>query len=165
MRAGLCQAWCGRDARAPRKPSSHDIVTPRAQNCRSILVPLVVEAGPSVFVSLRVPFLLVCPFVVLRAPLWIERRRFLPLGRVEDWRVDCRVRWLFRRFHFGRAPLSRFQSPLSEPDVRPHLGSPVGSCVSHTGPRSHPWTTPMGLAPVPYSIHVRSGVPPGLLTP
>ena len=56
------------------------------------------------------------------------------------------------------APLSRFQSPLSEPDVRfsPHLGSPVGSCVSHAGPRSHPWTTPMGLAPVPYSIHVRS---------
>ena len=40
--------------------------------------------------------------------------------------------------------------------VFPHLGSPVGSCVSHTGPRSHPWTTPMGLAPVPYSIHVRS---------
>ena len=58
------------------------------------------------------------------------------------------------------APLSRFQSPLSEPDVRfsPHLGSPVGSCVSHTGPRSHPWTTPMGLAPVPYSIHCRSRV-------
>ena len=24
----LCQAWCGRDARAPRKPSSHDLVTP-----------------------------------------------------------------------------------------------------------------------------------------
>ena len=31
---------CGRDARAPRKPSSHDIVTPRAQDCRSIVVPL-----------------------------------------------------------------------------------------------------------------------------
>ncbi len=47
-------AWeRGRPARAPRKPSSHDIVTPRAQNCRSILVPLVVEGGPSVFVSIR----------------------------------------------------------------------------------------------------------------
>ena len=57
----LCQAWCGRDARAPRKPSSHDIVTPRAQNCRSILVPLVVEAGPSVFWSICVYS---CPFVV-----------------------------------------------------------------------------------------------------
>ena len=70
----LCQAWCGRDARAPgkpsscgrdarapREPSSHDIVTPRAQICRSILVPLVVEGGPSVFVSLPVPS---CPFVV-----------------------------------------------------------------------------------------------------
>ena len=50
----LCQAWCGRDARAPRKPSSHDIVTPRAQNGRRILVPLVVEGGLSVFVFLRV---------------------------------------------------------------------------------------------------------------
>ena len=62
----LCRAWCGRDARAPRKPSlcgrdarapgkpsSHDIVTPRAQNCRSIWVPLVVEGGSSVFVSIR----------------------------------------------------------------------------------------------------------------
>ena len=38
--------------RAPSKPSSHDIVTPRAQNCRSILVPLVVEAGPSVLWSI-----------------------------------------------------------------------------------------------------------------
>ena len=38
-------SWCGRDARAPRKPSSHDIVTPRAQNCRSILVPLVVGSA------------------------------------------------------------------------------------------------------------------------
>ncbi len=55
------------------------------------------------------------------------------------------------------APLSRFQSPLSEPDVRfSRISALVGSCVSHTGPRSHPWTTPMGLAPVPYSIHVRS---------
>ncbi len=29
-------------------------VTPRAQNCRSILVPHVVEGGSSVFVSIRV---------------------------------------------------------------------------------------------------------------
>ena len=57
----LCQAWCGRDARAPRKPSSHDLVTPRAPNCRSILVPLVVEGGPSVFWSIRVYS---CPLVV-----------------------------------------------------------------------------------------------------
>ena len=68
------------------------------------------------------------------------------------------------------APLSRFQSPLSRTGraVFPHLGSPVGSCVSHTGPRSHPWTTPMGLAPVPYSIHVRSrsaARPDALTTP
>ena len=57
----LCQALCGRDARAPRKLSSHDIVTPRAPNCRSILVPLVVEAGPSVFWPIRVYS---CPLVV-----------------------------------------------------------------------------------------------------
>ncbi len=81
-------------------------------------------------------------------------------GRVEDWRVDCRVRWLFRRFRFGPQSGSLITFPV--PALRtgravfPHLGSPVGSCVSHTGPRSHPWTTPMGLAPVPYSIHVRS---------
>ena len=83
-----------------------------------------------------------------------------PPGRVEDWRVDCRVRWLFRRFRFGPQSGSLITFPV--PALRtgravfPHLGSPVGSCVSHTGPRSHPWTTPMGLAPVPYSIHVRS---------
>ena len=59
--AELCQALCGRDARAPGKPSSHDIVTPRARNCRSILVPLVVEGGPSVFVPICVHS---CPFVV-----------------------------------------------------------------------------------------------------
>ena len=56
------------------------------------------------------------------------------------------------------APLSRFQSPLSEPDVRFSRISALqwDHAVSHAGPRSHPWTTPMGLAPVPYSIHVRS---------
>ena len=57
----LCQAWCGRDARAPRWASSHDLITPRAQNCGSTLVPLVVEGGPSVFWSIRVHS---CPFVV-----------------------------------------------------------------------------------------------------
>ena len=81
----LCRALCGRDARAPRKLSSHDI-----------------QSGS----------LITFPVPALRT---------------------------------GRA-------------VFPHLGSPVGSCVSHTGPRSHPWTTPMGLAPVPHSIHVRSRV-------
>ena len=50
----LCQALCGRDARAPRKPSSHETVRPRARNCRSILAPLGVEGGPSVFWSIRV---------------------------------------------------------------------------------------------------------------
>ena len=84
------------------------------------------------------------------------------LGRVEDWRVDCRVRWLFRHFRFGPQSGSLITFPV--PALRtgravfPHLGSPVGSCVSHTGPRSHPWTTPMGLALVPYSIHCRSRV-------
>ena len=84
------------------------------------------------------------------------------LGRVEDWRVDYRVRWLFRRFRFGPQSGSLITFPV--PALRtgravfPHLGSPVGSCVSHTGPRSHPWTTPMGLALVPDSIHCRSRV-------
>ena len=50
----LYHALCGRDARAPRKSSSHDIVTPRSQNCRSILVTLVVEGVASVFVFIRV---------------------------------------------------------------------------------------------------------------
>ena len=57
----LCQAWCGRDARAPGWASSHDLITPRVKNCRSILAPLVVEGGPSVFWSIRVHS---CPFVV-----------------------------------------------------------------------------------------------------
>ena len=34
----------------------------------------------------------------------------------------------------------------------------VGSCGSHSGPRSHGWTTPVGLAPLPDSIHFRSQV-------
>ena len=54
VRPRLCQALCGRDARAPRKPLSPEIVTPRGQKRRSILVPLVVEGGSSVFVSIRV---------------------------------------------------------------------------------------------------------------
>ena len=88
--------------------------------------------------------------------------RVQPVGRVEDWRVDYRVRWLFRRFRFGPQSGSLITFPV--PALRtgravfPHLGSPVRSCVSHTGPRSHPWTTPMGLALVPYSIHCRSRV-------
>ena len=39
----LCQALCGRDARAPRRLSSHEIVTPRAYNFRGILVPLTAD--------------------------------------------------------------------------------------------------------------------------
>ena len=57
----LCQAWCGRDARAPRKPSFHEIATPKGQKRRRILAPLVVEGGPSVFRSIGVYS---CPFVV-----------------------------------------------------------------------------------------------------
>ena len=72
---------CGRDARAPRKPSSHDIVTPRAQDCRSILAPLVVEEGPSVFWSIRVYS---CPFVVHlheRSTVFPRMIRTAPPGR------------------------------------------------------------------------------------
>ena len=91
-----------------------------------------------------------------------KKAPFHSARRVEDWRVDYRVRWLFRRFRFGPQSGSLITFPV--PALRtgravfPHLGSPVGSCLSHTGPRSHPWTTPMGLAPVPHSIHVRSRV-------
>ena len=49
----LREDLCGRDARAPGWASSHDRVTPTGQECRSILAPVVVEAGPSVLV----PFL------------------------------------------------------------------------------------------------------------
>ena len=59
--ARLCQDLCGRDARAPGWASSHDIVTPRERNRRSICVPLVVEAGPCVLLSICVHS---CPFVV-----------------------------------------------------------------------------------------------------
>ena len=61
----LYQDLCGRDARAPGGASSHDRVTPTGQKCRSILAPVVVEGGPSVFWSIGVdscPF--ACPFVV-----------------------------------------------------------------------------------------------------
>ena len=40
--ARLCQDLCGRDARAPGWASSHDIVTPREHNRRSIRAPLVI---------------------------------------------------------------------------------------------------------------------------
>ena len=51
----LRPAWCGRDARAPRRLSSDDAATPRALKCRSLLALLVDEGGPSVFRSVRVP--------------------------------------------------------------------------------------------------------------
>ena len=51
------------------------------------------------------------------------------------------------------APLSFPVPALRTRAVFPHLGSPVGSCVSHTGPRSHRDSHGFG---VPYSIHVRS---------
>ena len=50
----LCQGLCGRDARAPRRPSPHKIVMPTGQKPRNILAPLVVEGSPSVFVFIRV---------------------------------------------------------------------------------------------------------------
>ena len=119
-------------------------------------------------VFLRVPSSFFVPlrgdlFLPLRVTSWIPFVDiFLFFGRVEDWRVDYRVRWRFRRFRFGPQSGSHITFPV--PALRtgravfPHLGSPVGSCVSHTGPRSRPWTTPMGLAPVPHSIHFRSRV-------
>ena len=90
-------------------------------------------------------------------------------GRVEDWRVDYRVRWRFRRFRFGPQSGSPITFPV--PALRtgravfPHLGSPVGSCVSHTGPRSHSWTTPTGLTLSPTPSTSAPGLPPGLLMP
>ena len=90
-------------------------------------------------------------------------------GRVEDWRVDYRVRWRFRRFRFGPQSGSPITFPVPALRTRravfPHLGSPVGSCVSHTGPRSHSWTTPAGLAPSPTPSTSAPGLPPGLLMP
>ena len=50
----LREDLCGRDARAPGWASSHDMVTPTGQKCRSILAPVVVEGGPSVLVPIRV---------------------------------------------------------------------------------------------------------------
>ena len=52
--ARLCQELCGRDARAPGWASSHDVVTQRAQNCRRVLAPRVVEARQLIYVSIRV---------------------------------------------------------------------------------------------------------------
>ena len=49
----LAEKRCGRDARAPGWASSHDRVTPRGQNCRSVPEPLVVEGSPSLFVFIR----------------------------------------------------------------------------------------------------------------
>ena len=50
----LYQDLCGRDARAPGGPFSHDVVTPTSQYCKSIREPLVIEGTPSVFVPIRV---------------------------------------------------------------------------------------------------------------
>ena len=53
--AGL---WCGRDARAPGWASSHDRITPRGQNCRSVPGPLAIVRK-----SIRI-CVYSCPFVV-----------------------------------------------------------------------------------------------------
>ena len=50
----LCQDFCGRDARAPGWASFHDVATTSEQRCRSIRAPLVIGAGPSPFVFIRV---------------------------------------------------------------------------------------------------------------
>ena len=59
------------------------------------------------------------------------------IGRVEDWRASRRVRWPFRRFRSGPQSGShdRVSSPRSPNPACPFRapGSPVGSCVSHTG--------------------------------
>ena len=71
-----------------QEPSSHDIVTPRAQNCRRIVVPFVVEGGPSVLVSLRVPS---CPFLVhLHQRSAVSPRMIWLPGRGPDDREDRR---------------------------------------------------------------------------
>ena len=60
----------------------------------------------------------------------------LAVSRVEDWRASFRVRWLIRRFRFGPQSGShgRVSSPRSPNPACgfPALGSPVGSCISHT---------------------------------
>ena len=45
---------CGRDARAPGWASSHDVVISRSRYRRCIRARLVIEAGPSLFVFIRV---------------------------------------------------------------------------------------------------------------
>ena len=52
VRAGRRRGGAG--GRAPGGACSHYVVIPRAQNCRSIWAPLVVEGGPSVLVPIRV---------------------------------------------------------------------------------------------------------------
>ena len=77
----------GRDARAPGWASSHDRVTPTGQKCRSILAPVVVEGGPSVFWSICVYS---CPFVVrLHEPSAVFPRVIRPVrGQAPGWRAN-----------------------------------------------------------------------------
>ena len=51
---GCAKICAGGTPALPGWASSHDRVTPTGQKCRSILAPVVVEGGPSVFVSIRV---------------------------------------------------------------------------------------------------------------
>ena len=132
---GWCQAWCGRDARAPGKLSSHDIVTPRAQNCRSILAPLIVEAGPSVFWSICVYS---CPFVVR---LHQRSAVFPRMIRTAGWAPGSRANGSFPK---GARQLSE-KSPGAHPP--PHQPSPGGSASA---------TPPQGGSDCPGS----AGVPP-----
>ncbi len=90
-------------------------------------------------------------------------------GRVEDWRVDCRVRWLFRRFRFGPQSGSLITFPV--PALRtgravfPHPALQWDHASRTRVPGRfrgrrlwdwHPSPTPSTSAP---------GLPPGLLTP
>ena len=53
------------------------------------------------------------------------KRSFImyPAARVEDWRVDYRVRWLFRRFRFGPLRLPYHVSSPRSPNRTCCLGS------------------------------------------
>ena len=126
----MCQALCGRDARAPGKPSSHDIVTPRAPNCRSILVPLVVEGGPSVFWSIRVYW---CPFVVhLHEGSAVFPRMIRTAGRAPGLRANG-------SFPKGARRLSE-KSPARHPP--PHRRD----CIPPGARASRPHTVPLAGA-------------------
>ena len=93
-----------------------------------------------------------------------------PPGRVEDWRVDYRVRWLFRRFRFGPQSGSLITFPV--PALRtgravfPHLGLSSGIMpLAHRSPARSRGRLPWDWHPSPTPSTSARGLPPGLLTP